>query len=135
MDTLCFEADYAIPVPKRQRTFYMEIKIDSDNPQLAFGLCGTVRHNNLQDATGYGIDSGAYNSESRVLPKLDVIGVELELGGFFRIQGKTYPTALTFERGATFGVLFNWKGKEIIFTKDDKIGTQSPLETNACLHV
>jgi len=101
-DLVELRADVPIPVPSRQKTFFMELKIDSENPSFVFGLCGTLPHNHLKDATGYCIQY-------------------IDSKASFSIQGKTYATDVTFQKGSTIGILFNWKGKEIAFTKNDRV--------------
>lgn len=64
------------------------------------GLCGTAPHNVLKDVTGYCVASS----------------------GQLFIQGKPYASPYRdLQRGDTLGLFYNWRGKEILFTRNDAI--------------
>jgi len=64
------------------------------------GLCGTAPHNVLKDVTGYCVSSD----------------------GQLYIQGKAYPSPFKIQRGDVVGIFYNWRGKQILFTINDRIG-------------
>src|SRR5688572_21228296 len=94
------EANFSLPIPWRQKSFFFESKIDSDDFSFVLGLCGTAPQNVLLYVTGYCVSSD----------------------GSFYIQGKAYPCPFKPQRGDTLGVFYNWRGKEIIFTINDRVG-------------
>eukprot|EP01125_Pyxidicula_operculata_P015455 TRINITY_DN5247_c0_g1_i2.p1 TRINITY_DN5247_c0_g1~~TRINITY_DN5247_c0_g1_i2.p1 ORF type:complete len:2540 (-),score=775.56 TRINITY_DN5247_c0_g1_i2:128-7747(-) len=96
---ITLEANGEIPVPWRQKSFFMEITIQSAKAYFVFGLCGTGQHNFLKDATAYSITSD---------------------GSMF-IQGKRFECPFSWKKGDTIGVFYSFRSKQIVFTKNEEL--------------